>query len=239
MENLNNIENSDAQTLNINIENIDENAKNIHKINEKIVKNEDFSIKNKENDEKVGEQPLVEGSPFGKFKDAESLKNAYENLEKEFTRKSQLLSSLQKQNEQETSAMSFFEKNNWNEYVAEFLKENPRAKEYARELSNIVLQDKDIENSNNPLQKAWLKFLENELENNKNYLDNEKNFNKVLTNTKVRDAVIKDYLKHINNRDDTPFIFSKSDGGNAVNIKVNAPTTLEEAKEMAKKIFNK
>ena len=207
MENLNNIENSDAQTLNINIENIDENAKNIHKINEKIVKNEDFSIKNKENDEKVGEQPLVEGSPFGKFKDAESLKNAYENLEKEFTRKSQLLSSLQKQNEQETSAMSFFEKNNWNEYVAEFLKENPRAKEYARELSNIVLQDKDIENSNNPLQKAWLKFLENELENNKNYLDNEKNFNKVLTNTKVRDAVIKDYLKHINNRDDTPLYF--------------------------------
>ena len=33
MENLNNIENSDAQTLNINIENIDENDKNIHKIN--------------------------------------------------------------------------------------------------------------------------------------------------------------------------------------------------------------
>lgn len=229
MENLNNIENCDAQTLNINIENIDENVKNLHKINEKIAKNE----------VKVGEQPSVEGSPFGKFKDAESLKNAYENLEKEFTRKSQLLSSLQKQNEQETSAMSFFEKNNWNEYVAEFLKENPRAKEYARELSNIVLQDKDIENSNNPLQKAWLKFLENELENNKNYLDNENNFNKVLTNTKVRDAVIKDYLKHINNRDDTPFIFSKSDGGNAVNIKINTPTTLEEAKEMAKKIFNK
>ena len=39
------------------------------------------------------------GSTFGKFKDATSLLAAYENLEKEFTRKSQKLSELIKQQE--------------------------------------------------------------------------------------------------------------------------------------------
>lgn len=62
------------------------------------------------NEEKIGEQPGVEepvfeektgeenklGSPFGKFKTAESLLDAYNNLQSEFTKKCQKISELQK-----------------------------------------------------------------------------------------------------------------------------------------------
>ena len=48
-----------------------------------------------ENVEKISE---VSGSNFGKFKDLATLLSAYESLEKEFTKKSQKLAELEKQN---------------------------------------------------------------------------------------------------------------------------------------------
>ena len=193
-------------TPNLSLQN--ENNLNIKNINlePNIIEQDKNSLKNIENTlnnsnikEKTGEQPLPDGSPLGKFKDVESLKNAYENLEKEFTRKSQLLSSLQKQEEmQGASTNNLFDKKEWKGYVENFLQENPRAKEYAKELSNLILQDKVIAESQNPLHNAWLKFLEQQLVNNQNYLESETNFNQVLKNNKVRDAVIKDYLKQVN-----------------------------------------
>ena len=47
-------------------------------------------------DENKGQLNEVEGSMFGKFKDATSLLQAYSSLEKEFTRKSQKLAELKK-----------------------------------------------------------------------------------------------------------------------------------------------
>ena len=75
--------------------------------------------------EKIGEQPTVEqanapveaidngaggqsGSPsgFGKFKSAEALLAAYNALEAEFTRKSQRLSEIEKEQAQTTTALN-------------------------------------------------------------------------------------------------------------------------------------
>ncbi len=234
-------------TPNLSLQN--ENNLNIKNINLKpnIIEQDKNSLKNIENalnnsniKEKTGEQPLPDGSPLGKFKDVESLKNAYENLEKEFTRKSQLLSSLQKQEEmQGASTNNLFDKKEWKGYVENFLQENPRAKEYAKELSNLILQDKVIAESQNPLHNAWLKFLEQQLVNNQNYLESETNFNQVLKNNKVRDAVIKDYLKQVNStKPNVPTFINSNNGVNFEN-QIKSATTLEEAKELAKKIFSK
>lgn len=234
-------------TPNLSLQN--ENNLNIKNINLKpnIIEQDKNSLKNIENTlnnsnikEKTGEQPLPDGSPLGKFKDVESLKNAYENLEKEFTRKSQLLSSLQKQEEmQGASTNNLFDKKEWKGYVENFLQENPRAKEYAKELSNLILQDKVIAESQNPLHNAWLKFLEQQLVNNQNYLESETNFNQVLKNNKVRDAVIKDYLKQVNStKPNVPTFINSNNGVNFEN-QIKSATTLEEAKELAKKIFSK
>lgn len=234
-------------TPNLSLQN--ENNLNIKNINlePNIIEQDKNSLKNIENalkinniNEKTGEQPLPDGSPLGKFKDVESLKNAYENLEKEFTRKSQLLSSLQKQEEmQGASTNNLFDKKEWKGYVENFLQENPRAKEYAKELSNLILQDKVIAESQNPLHNAWLKFLEQQLVNNQNYLESETNFNQVLKNNKVRDAVIKDYLKQVNStKPNVPTFINSNNGVNFEN-QIKSATTLEEAKELAKKIFSK
>ena len=234
-------------TPNLSLQN--ENNLNIKNINlePNIIEQDKNSLKNIENTlnnsnikEKTGEQPLPDGSPLGKFKDVESLKNAYENLEKEFTRKSQLLSSLQKQEEmQGVSTNNLFDKKEWKGYVENFLQENPRAKEYAKELSNLILQDKVIAESQNPLHNAWLKFLEQQLVNNQNYLESETNFNQVLKNNKVRDAVIKDYLKQVNStKPNVPTFINSNNGVNFEN-QIKSATTLEEAKELAKKIFSK
>ena len=234
-------------TPNLSLQN--ENNLNIKNINlePNIIEQDKNSLKNIENTlnnsnikEKTGEQPLPDGSPLGKFKDVESLKNAYENLEKEFTRKSQLLSSLQKQEEmQGASTNNLFDKKEWKGYVENFLQENPRAKEYAKELSNLILQDKVIAESQNPLHNAWLKFLEQQLVNNQNYLESETNFNQVLKNNKVRDAVIKDYLKQVNStKPNVPTFINSNNGVNFEN-QIKSVTTLEEAKELAKKIFSK
>lgn len=234
-------------TPNLSLQN--ENNLNIKNINlePNIIEQDKNSLKNIENTlnnsnikEKTGEQPLPDGSPLGKFKDVESLKNAYENLEKEFTRKSQLLSSLQKQEEmQGSSTNNLFDKKEWKGYVENFLQENPRAKEYAKELSSLILQDKVIAESKNPLHNAWLKFLEQQLVNNQNYLESETNFNQVLKNNKVRDAVIKDYLKQVNStKPNVPTFINSNNGVNFEN-QIKSVTTLEEAKELAKKIFSK
>ena len=114
-----------------------------------------------------------------------------------------------------------------------------RAKEYAKELSNLILQDKVIAESQNPLHNAWLKFLEQQLVNNQNYLESETNFNQVLKNNKVRDAVIKDYLKQVNStKPNVPTFINSNNGVNFEN-QIKSATTLEEAKELAKKIFSK
>ncbi len=224
---------------NLNIKNINLEP-NIIEQDKNSLKNIENTLNNSNIKEKTGEQPLPDGSPLGKFKDVESLKNAYENLEKEFTRKSQLLSSLQKQEEmQGASTNNLFDKKEWKGYVENFLQENPRAKEYAKELSNLILQDKVIAESQNPLHNAWLKFLEQQLVNNQNYLESETNFNQVLKNNKVRDAVIKDYLKQVNStKPNVPTFINSNNGVNFEN-QIKSATTLEEAKELAKKIFSK
>lgn len=240
METVENTSNSSSQNENnLNIKNINLEP-NIIEQDKNSLKNIENALKINNINEKTGEQPSPDGSPLGKFKDVESLKNAYENLEKEFTRKSQLLSSLQKQEEmQGSSTNNLFDKKEWKGYVENFLQENPRAKEYAKELSSLILQDKVIAESKNPLHNAWLKFLEQQLVNNQNYLESETNFNQVLKNNKVRDAVIKDYLKQVNStKPNVPTFINSNNGVNFEN-QIKSVTTLEEAKELAKKIFSK
>lgn len=77
------------------------------------------------NNDKVNENETksglneTDGSSFGKFKDAKSLLEAYNSLEKEFTRKSQELSRVLKENQQEKLV-----KNNTEDKTNQFENEN-------------------------------------------------------------------------------------------------------------------
>ncbi len=211
-----------------------------------------------------GEQPQnLNGSPYGKFENVESLRNAYENLEREFTRKSQLLSDFQKQadlsslenkKEEEKSltqvenlnteennidnSVPFWKREDWNQQVENFLKDNPLAKSHAKELSRMILEDKALIQNERPLYVAWAKWLEANYKSPEQLLEDENFLKQVQKNDKVVNAVIKDYLLTLNNRESTPPIFASSDFGISTKV-TNKPKTLEEVKEMARKIFNK
>ena len=326
----------------------------------------------------IGEQPLKEGSSFGKFANVETLRQAYDNLEKEFTRKSQLLSDFQKQAEQikdadvlklskkpvdkieplgkeksETDKKDFqtkikekfesdnrnyqvennksndgkhqtenqkdfqnisgsyktdnknlfddgknnqaennkadeeshkiykgenhqadeesrkvdnekdfqnnnesykkennnlsdkvsgevpyWEKEDWSQQVKDFLNENPLAKQYAKEISKMVMEDKALLGSSRPLYSAWAKWLQNNYKMPEQLLNDEQFLMQIQKNEKVRRGVIKDYLAGFSDRQNTPPLFANSDGG-VISGKKQSPQNLDEARELARKIFSK
>lgn len=203
-----------------------------------------------QNKEQPQEQNL-EGSLLKKFKDVKSLENAYENLEKEFTRKSQLLSQMQKnelnneqkcdiscEKEEKTDEFSpIWEKDEWNKSVSDFLDKNPNASKYATEICDIILKDKDVQSSSQPLLSAYTKFLESNFKTKDEIFLDENSLQEITKNQKVRDAVIKDYLHSIKNRNYVPPVFLNKDGGGIAESAIEPPKTLEEAKELVKKIL--
>ncbi len=202
---------------------------------------------------KEGEQPLLndEGSPVGKFKDVESLKIAYENLEKEFTKKSQTLSNLQKnfkKNEKNDNFISTFsnnleksikiwEQDDWDNQVENFLKNNPKAKNFSKEICDLIVKDKVVQESSQPLLTAWTKYLENNFKSDDEFINDENNFLSITQNEKVKKAIIKEYLSDLKKHDFIPPVFSKNDGSGISETKPYSPKTLEEAKELVKQIF--
>ena len=199
--------------------------------------------------EKEGEQPInlndevQNGSPKMKFESVEELEKAYQNLEKEFTKKSQKLKSLLKEKSDANESSSqenlpFFERENWGEITKIFLQENPKAKIHAKEISKMLMEDKDLQEANNPLLSAWQKWLTKNYKDKNDYLNDEEFFEELLLNEKLKNKFITNYLNEIKNRDEkippiTSFGFSGiQNNGHKV-------SSLEEAKELAKKIFNK
>ncbi len=199
----------------------------------------------------TGEQPnnlsteSQNGSPTTKFSSVEELEKAYQNLEKEFTKKSQTLKKLLKEKEEsdahscgsQEEVLPFFEREDWEQNLQEFLQENPKAKPHAKEISKMVMEDKDLQNANNPLLFAWQKWLTKNYKDKNDYLLDESFYDELLHNEKLKNKIITNYIKEINSRDETPPIMNF--GFSGVQKNNYKSTTLEEAKELAKKIFNK
>ncbi len=195
-----------------------------------------------------GEQPINEetkiqnGSPKSKFNSVEELEKAYQNLEKEFTKKSQMLSALEKEkndanSSEQQNGLPFFEQKTWAQDVEKFLQENPKAKPYAKEISMMLMEDKDLQSAKNPLLSAWQKWLTKNYKDKNDYLSDDQFFDELCQNEKIKNKVITNYLSVLRNRDETPPISSFGFSGIQRNSTKNV--TLEEAKELAKKLFNK
>lgn len=212
-------------------------------------------------EENIGEQPLVNddnvqegivdgGTTFqtttdgslGKFKDAESLLSAYNNLQAEFTRKCQKLSEVTKllsdkeQLPNEEDETPIFNKENWNESVSSFLKQNSKAREYSGEIANEILQDKNLQNSPNALELAWARVMEKEffspktLANDKKFIDEQ-----ILSKSEVREQVLNEYFKNLQNIKNPPVI---SQSGTVAFSGAKEPKNMAEAKEMVEQLFN-
>ena len=205
------------------------------KVNEPIVEEKDNITSN------------TDSSTYGKFKDATSLLNAYENLEKEFTRKSQKLAEILKTQENKTTDLDvtsaqnseLYKQSNWQTNVSNFFNEFPDAKNYAGEISKILLADKDLARSKDCLKYAYANALinaQNKLSPAYS-LDNPKYFDEVTNNSKVKDKIIKDYLSKIKTNQSNLHFISGEPNNISPTPPIDKPKNLKEASNILKKLL--
>lgn len=212
----------------------------------------------------IGEQPLIDESnaqseiveveekegascqndscsgSLGKFKDAESLLLAYNNLQAEFTRKCQKLSEVSKELEQSQQSAKeqepIYKSENWQTVVNDFLAKNTEAQKYSSDIANEILNDQSLQMSPNALELAWARVMQ------KNYyepdvLAQDQNFlnEKILNRDEIKTQVLEEYFKNIQKQKIPPVISGSGEVAVAV---AKAPQNMAEAKLAVEKLFN-
>ena len=175
------------------------------------------------------------GSQYGKFKDAESLLEAYNNLQAEFTRKCQKLSELEKTQQIET--VPVFDKEDWQNRVSDFVNTHSEAKKFASEISQEILANPSLQTKEDALEIAWARVL------GKNYKGAEEMVNDdkfvddfVLKSDQIKQKVLSSYIKELD-LNLPPFVTASS-GGDIAFTTNPKPSTLSEAKQLVEAIFN-
>ena len=204
---------------------------------------------------------------LGKFKDANALLTAYNNLQAEFTRKCQLLKSLQqdkidgenkpadstedskiKENNENITKNS--ENNDENAKLSSYLSaggEENNQDDYLQSLSQFLEE--------NELAKDYAEEIENYLQGNriKNpYEDAWANVvldhikvkqsdplisQYVLTSDDVKNKIIENYLNELANQK-PPYVISSQGGQRVSGVIPDSPKTLEEAKKLVNNMFS-
>ena len=171
------------------------------------------------------------GSILGKFKDSESLEKAYENLQKEFTKKCQQLSSSQKDLE--------LLKNKKEDRTTDFLENNPEAKEYIDVLKSMIDSDKQMQNADSPLLCAWNKFRQDNYISQSELAKDEEFLSKfIYNNENIKQKVLGDYFKGLE-RGEVPPMIAKQIGSKSILTKNTKPASFAEAGKIVKSILEK
>ena len=181
-----------------------------------------------EAEKEIGEK-AVNLNPYGKFKDAESLRKAYESLESEFTRRSQRLKAIEGELLNRSKMEKTVEKAEENNVCQgeDFIGRYPLSSKYAEEI------DLELKNGSSKREDAYIKILERKLCEVENKLfDNESTHS---INKEFSDVVIKDYLKKIMQAKPKKQVFS----GSLLSVPPLKPTTVAEASAIAKKYIKR
>lgn len=176
-------------------------------------------------------QDSLQGSPINKFKTTEQLQKAYENLEREYTKKCQKLSSLEKELD---NAKAPNKQENILAEIKEFYTENPNAKDFHEKLLEKSLEKEVF--SKQGLIKDYLEILgqayqkEKEKNSSKELL-----FDKINNDDELKNKIIGDYIDKVKANKITPLI--KAGEGGYVITPVTTPKTLLEANDLARQIL--
>ena len=180
------------------------------------------------------------GSPISKFKSAKELGLAYQNLEKEFTQKCQKVRELtDKLSALENTEKSVpeFEKETWEESVKTFFSNNPLAKDYIAEISEVLLNDEEVSKQPNSLQVALTKVLANKFVPYDKLVCDEEFLQKyIYSNSKISQKIINNYLDGLQQNKAMPLISSVS-GSGTFSSPVKKPKTIKDAGKMVEAYF--
>lgn len=177
------------------------------------------------------EQPEnSESSMYGKFKDAQSLLDAYNSLQAEFTRKSQKLAEIQKELEKTEE----FSKSDSLENI---ISDANDLEKYKKEVTEILDNDESISNLPNRNLIA-LKIIKEAERKSAETLNNQAYVDKYIeSNEKIKGKIISEYLSSLNETPSAPKVIS----GNSSNIyfspSLNMPKTLKDAGDILTKML--
>lgn len=164
----------------------------------------------------------IEVQNLSGFDTVEALVNAYEQLKKDY----EVLTE---------STKPEFEKTGWQDAVSTFLSEYPEAKEYSAEIGKILIENPQIRNDKNPLERAYMSILSGRKSPEKLADDEEFLVEFIYNSDKVRDKIISNYLAELNNN--LPGVMAK--GGETFITPPKSPKNLKEAMNLAERLLNR
>jgi hypothetical protein len=130
----------------------------------------------------------------------------------------------------------FYEEENWQDNVGQFLLANPDAKEFASEIVNEIIKDKDLASNPNSLQLAYNKILASKYIPTNKLIESEDFINTyILTNEKIKEKIINNYIKGLNNQ--TPKVIASSKLSSVGLTPNKKASNLEEARKMVTDLF--
>ena len=185
-----------------------------------------------------GNNESIEGSLYGKFKDAGSLYSSYVELEKEFTKKSQLLSELQKSINDNAEKVPFYKTEDWQSEVDKYMKDKPYADAFAKEVAKTLMQDENLAKEANCLDLAYNKVLANhyksveEIAKDNNFLNNY-----IFNNEEVKSKILNEYLSGLKHNTTPPLVLNTK-GESVGLISPTKPKNLSEARKLVEQLFN-
>lgn len=206
------------------------------------------------------EDNLNSGSTLGKFKDATSLLNAYTNLEKEFTRKSQKLKDISKELEdvkmqnlakngenqvqngevskgfvaEENKLKPQFLDKSWKGKVSQFLKQNPDAQPYKSKIAQTLLSNKQLATLEDCLNLAYLIAKSGDRPAD---LSDPRTISELANNENIKNEVIKNYLLSLKNNPTNIRLISGQPNIVSPSAPKSKPKDLKEASSMLKKLL--
>lgn len=170
------------------------------------------------------------GVPVGKFNSVEELLTAYNNLEAEFTRKSQKLAEVLKDKTIEQSPEEKLDTG-----LHAFLSKNEEAFCYAQELKDRV-QNENLAGEENCFEKAWAGLLYEKLVG-PNKAKEPLVQNLILKDDDLQNLVIKNYMKQLQEQK-TPIVITSNSGERVTKPVTPKPETFEDAKKVALDMFS-
>ena len=197
-------------------------------------------INNTNND--IQSDNAQEEASYGKFNSREELLRAYNNLESEFTKRSQKLKGLEASQQGEDKEDNppqepIYKSSQWQEQVQEFVKTHPQAQELSEEIAQEIISDDALSKDKHCLELAYNRVLArhykhpSELARSEEFIESY-----ILDNDKVKDAIITQYLESLN-KSQAPDVISRK--GEISLTPPSRPRTLQEAGELATKLLQR
>lgn len=200
-----------------------------------VLEENDMSSQNKvegsqESETLKGEKDLHNeadnGETVGKFKDVNALLEAYENLEKEFTKKCQRLSELEKDKTQEENNLNL----EIDTKLKAFLSDNGEATSYSEMLKEKVLNDDSLKKMDDPFSYVWAEMVFDRLKGSNNSDENILT-DYIMNNEKIKNMVIENYVNQLT-ENKSPIKISSSGKRVATSVVTQKPETLSDAKKV-------